>query len=64
MSQTDGDGAAGKGAERTEERINHERREAVMRLAKYTAPAMLAVLLAMDQADAVCIPTSINNCAG
>ena len=50
--------------EQTEERIDHGRREAVMRLAKYTAPAMLAVLLAMDQADAVCIPTSINNCAG
>ena len=36
-----------------------------MRLAKYTAPAMLAVLLSADQAGAelpVCIPTSIMKC--
>jgi hypothetical protein len=39
------DGAASKGAEQTGERIDHERREALMRLAKYTAPAMVAVLM-------------------
>jgi hypothetical protein len=35
-----------------------------MRLAKYTAPAMLAVLLSVDQAGATlaCIPTSIVHC--
>ena len=51
--------------EQTEERIDQGRREAVMRLAKYTAPAMLAVLLSVDQAGAelpVCIPTSIMKC--
>jgi hypothetical protein len=47
--------------EQTEERIDQGRREAVIRLAKYTAPAMLAVLLSVDQAGAaiVCIPASI-----
>jgi hypothetical protein len=39
------DGAAGKGEQQTGERIDHERREALTRLAKYTAPAMLAVLM-------------------
>jgi hypothetical protein len=50
--------------EQTEERIDQGRREAVMRLAKYTAPALLAVLLAVDQAgaDVICIPTSITKC--
>ena len=51
--------------EQTEERIDQGRREAVMRLAKYTAPAMLAVLLSVDQAGAQlpkCIPTSIVHC--
>jgi hypothetical protein len=51
--------------EQTEERIDQGRREAVMRLAKYTAPAMLAVLLSVDQAGATpCIPTSIMKCPG
>jgi hypothetical protein len=43
MSKTDG--AAVKGAEQTDEHIDQERREALTRLAKYTAPAMLAVLM-------------------
>jgi hypothetical protein len=34
--------------EQTEERINQERREALTRLAKYTAPAMLAVLIVVS----------------
>ena len=41
--------------EQTEERIDHERREAVMRLAKYTAPAMLAVLMSRGTAAAVSV---------
>jgi hypothetical protein len=41
------DGASGKG-----ERIDHERREAVLRLAKYTAPAMLAVLMSTAESRA------------
>jgi hypothetical protein len=58
------DSATGKSAEQTEERIDQGRREAVMRLAKYTAPAMLAVLVSMDQAGAQpCIPTSTVHCA-
>jgi hypothetical protein len=36
---------SGKAEEQTGESIDHERREAIKRLAKYTAPAMLAVLL-------------------
>ena len=50
--------------EQTEERIDQGRREAVMRLAKYTAPAVLAVLLSVDQSGATvaCIPTSIMRC--
>jgi hypothetical protein len=41
----------GKG-EQTGEGIDHERREALTRLAKYTAPAMLAVLLPLADAKA------------
>jgi hypothetical protein len=54
----------GDKGEQTEERIDQGRREAVMRLAKYTAPALLAVLLSVDQAGAeiVCIPSSITKC--
>jgi Chaperone of endosialidase len=48
------DGAAGKGKQ-TGERIDLERREAVMRLAKYTAPAMLAVLMSGGIAPAVSV---------
>jgi hypothetical protein len=48
MSEVKGD----KG-EQTEERIDQGRREAVMRLAKYTAPAMLAVLVATSAAPAI-----------
>jgi hypothetical protein len=46
------DGAAGKGAQQTGEGIDHERREALTRLAKYTAPAMLAVLLSAAESRA------------
>jgi hypothetical protein len=57
------DRATGKGTDQTEERIDQERREALTRLAKYTAPAMLALLLSVDQAGAqICIPTSIVHC--
>jgi hypothetical protein len=47
------DSATGKGAVETGEGIDHDRREAVMRLAKYTAPAMLAVLMSSQAAPAV-----------
>lgn len=46
------DGVVGRG-EQTGERIDVERREAVMRLAKYTAPAMLAVLMSTQAAPAI-----------
>jgi hypothetical protein len=43
-------------AEQTEERIDQGRREALTRLAKYTAPAVLAVLLSAEQGRAlVCV---------
>ena len=35
------------------ERIDHERREALTRLAKYTAPAMLAVLMSAADSRAI-----------
>jgi hypothetical protein len=46
------DCATGKAEEQTGESIDHGRCEAVIRPAKYTAPAMLAVLLSVDQAGA------------
>jgi hypothetical protein len=45
-----GEVEVGKGEEQTGERI--ERREAIKRLAMYTAPAMLAVLLSTQAAPA------------
>jgi hypothetical protein len=58
------DGAAGKGEQQTGERIDHERREALTRLAKYTAPAVLAVLLSAEKGSALvcvspCLPSDI-----
>jgi hypothetical protein len=49
------DSATGKGAVETGEGIDHERREAVIRLAKYTAPAMLAVLMSSRAAPAISV---------
>ena len=49
------DSVADKGEEQTGEGIDHERREALMRLAKYTAPAMLAVLLSAAESRALII---------
>jgi hypothetical protein len=37
-----------------EERVDDSRRDAMMRLAKYTAPAMLALLLSTDKSMALC----------
>jgi hypothetical protein len=62
------DCTTGKAEEQTGESIDDGRREAVIRLGKYaayTAPAMLAVLLAVDPAGSAppaCIPTSITHC--
>ena len=36
-----------------EERVDDSRRDAMMRLAKYTAPAMLALLLSADKGMAL-----------
>ena len=47
--------------EQTEERIDQERREALRRLAKYTAPAMLAVLLSVEQGGATAPPISVTS---
>jgi hypothetical protein len=52
---SEADDAAAKGAEQTGERIDHERREALTRLAKYTAPAMLAVLMSASGGVAVAL---------
>jgi hypothetical protein len=48
-------GVAGKGAEHTDERIDQERREALTRLAKYTAPAMLAMLTSRAVAQGISV---------
>jgi hypothetical protein len=58
------DCATGKAEEQTGESIDHGRREAVIRLGKYTAytaPAMLAMLLSVDPARSSppCISASI-----
>ena len=45
--------------EQTEERIDQERREALMRLAKYTAPAMLAVLVSVSESRATGKPVIV-----
>ena len=55
------DGATGKGTDQTEERIDQERREALTRLAKYTAPAILALLMSVEKGRAAacispCLP--------
>jgi hypothetical protein len=52
---SEADDAAGKGAEQTGERIDQERREALSRLAKYTAPVMLAVLMSASIGAAVAV---------
>jgi hypothetical protein len=41
--------------EQTDERIDQERREALTRLAKYTAPAMLAVLMSVAESRALIV---------
>ena len=41
--------------EQTGERIDHERREALARLAKYTAPVMLAVLMSASRSEALIV---------
>jgi hypothetical protein len=45
----------GKAEEQAGEGIDHERREAVKRLAMYAAPAMLAVLMSSGAAPAITI---------
>jgi Chaperone of endosialidase len=52
---SEADGAAGNGAGQTGEGIDHERREALTRLAKYTAPAMLAMLLSVAESRALIV---------
>jgi hypothetical protein len=47
--------------EQTEERIDQERREALTRLAKYTAPAMLAVLMSTTAGATVPISPTVSD---
>jgi hypothetical protein len=49
------DCATGKAEEQTGEGIDHERREALVRLAKYTAPVMLAVLVSTAEGRATMV---------
>jgi len=55
MSEADAHSSASGGAEQTVERIDKERREALTRLAKYTAPAMLAVLMSVEYSRATMV---------
>jgi hypothetical protein len=52
MSETEVGSAAVNGPEQTKELVNPERREALVRLARYTAPAMLALLVSTEGAAA------------
>ena len=53
MSNADGESIKSiEDADQTGEHIDYERREALTRLAKYTAPAMLAVLLSVAESRA------------
>ncbi len=55
-------GSAVNGSKQPEELTNPERREALVRLAKYTAPAMLAVLVSTEDAAAgVCVSNCISD---
>jgi hypothetical protein len=55
MSEAEAHSSASGGAEQTVERIDKERREALTRLAKYTAPAMLAVLMSVEYSRATMV---------
>jgi hypothetical protein len=56
MSESDAHGSADEGAEQTEELVNQGRRDALTHFAKYTAPAVLAMLLSGEQrAAAACV---------
>jgi len=52
MSETDAGGSAVNNSAQAEELVDPERREALVRLAKYTAPAMLALLVSAEGAAA------------
>jgi hypothetical protein len=58
MSEADDYGAISNGAKPTGERIDQERREALKRFAKYTAPAMLGLLLSAENGMATVPPCS------
>jgi hypothetical protein len=53
MGKTDDVAAGG-------ERIDYKRREALTRLAKYTAPAMLAVLVSVAESRATIITSGVH----
>jgi hypothetical protein len=62
VSETNARGSVVDGTEQTEELVNPERREALVRLAKYTAPAMLALLVsAEDAAAGICVSACISD---
>jgi hypothetical protein len=60
MSEADARGSAHEGGEQVEELVDHGRRETLTRLAKYAAPAMLAVLLSVERGGAQMI--CVSNC--
>ncbi len=55
MSKRDNHSAAEEGAEQSNELVNQGRREALTRFAKYTAPAMLAVLVSTSEKAAATV---------
>ncbi len=52
MSEADARSSVNEGTEQTKELVNQGRREALTRFAKYTAPAMLAVLMSTTEGKA------------
>ena len=61
MSKADTDGTAVNGSERIEDPVDPERRAALVRLAKYTAPAMLALLVSAEGAAAAPCVSACSN---
>jgi len=58
MSKPDDHGPADERAEQTEGLVDQGRRDALMRFAKYTPPAMLAVLISASVSEKAFASTS------
>jgi hypothetical protein len=59
MSEPDRRGSVDDGAERAQKLVNRGRRDVLTSFAKYTAPAMLAVLMSVEKGGAT---PCVSNC--